>query len=165
MASIRSEIKTLVNYNTQRTDKTTLIELLCDMALKTAINKHNFEPAYSVTTETCVIDQDYVSLPSGLISMISVRVRDSNNQRNWPLIIKGTLWWDERIGTPADSNSGEPAYGFIDITSNKLYLYRVPDSTDLQIIMRAATYPAFASDSVENPIPVLDLWIVYLIFI
>ena len=43
MARTRLEIQELVILNTARSDKITLIQKLCDTALKIAISKHRFK--------------------------------------------------------------------------------------------------------------------------
>lgn len=85
MARTRSEIEALVELNTGRTDKSTLMHSLCDSALKLAVTKHAFHDSFALCDDIAITeDATSVSISSltknsgtsigSLIDIVSARI-------------------------------------------------------------------------------------------
>jgi hypothetical protein len=160
----RTTIKARVNLNTGRSDKDTLIEYACDDLLKEACNEHDFEYIIENTEVQTTADQAYVDLPSGFLTLVSAAIvekADGTTVDNiWNLTVKGRQWWASHIIDASKWTTGDPAFAMLDIANSRLYLAKVPSGTEFYIQLRYTVYPSFATDATENPIPLLDNWIV-----
>ncbi len=161
MARTRDEIQTLVESHTGKTNKDTLMDSLCDTALKSAVLKHTFEDSRSTPAAVAIIeDATSCALPSGTREIISVRIVDSVTDASAPLALKPQTWWDRNVITPDDNMRGWPFYGLRFGTN--LILDR-PVEANLTALFRISTIPTFTSGSTECPIAVLDVFVEYFV--
>lgn len=160
----RGHIKTRVKLHTGRSDKDTLIEYTCDDLLKEACNEHDFEYVIENTEVQTTADQAYVSLPTGFLTLVSASVVEKADgttvDRVWDLTVKGRQWWQSHIIDAGNWTAGDPSFGMLDIANDRLYLAKIPDDTVYYIKLYYTKYPAFTDDTTENPIPLLDNWLV-----
>lgn len=161
MAKTRLQIRTSVNYNTQRgTEKESLINDKCDEALKVAIGKHPFRDsrstpsALSVTEDAVTVD---ISSISNLVHIVSARMIEDSGSSYHPLIMKDATWWDRNIVNPEDNQKGWPKYGLR--AGSYIYLDR-PAQSDLTLQLRVSTEQLFTDDSTECPVKILDIFVV-----
>ena len=161
MARTRTQIKTAVDNNTGRgTEKATLIETLCDEALKVAIESHPFRDArslpsdFSITEDATSVD---ISSISNLVQIISSRIVEADGQRNAPLPLKNEVWWTKNVINAEDNLKGWPDYGMRRGTNIEL---NRPSLSGLELRLLVSTEKTFASDATECPIKVLDTFIV-----
>lgn len=75
MARTRSEISALVILNTGRSDKTTLINSLCDTALKIAVTKHAFQDSLHICDDVA-ITEDAISVSISSLTEGGVSIGD-----------------------------------------------------------------------------------------
>jgi hypothetical protein len=136
------------------------MQSLCNDALKVAVDDHDFNPLRVETDRTCVADQAYVTLPTDIIELLAVRGRDSAAGVSWPVTVKSVSWWETYIGTSSDEGSHRPVLAAEDKANSNLLIFPPPSTTDYHIIMLATSYPSFAGDATENPVPVLDQWLI-----
>lgn len=166
MARTRDEISALVVLNTARPDKTTLIESLCDTALKLAMTKHNFSDAMKICDDVTITEdatevdisgllQATVSIGT-LLDIVTARIVQADGTQNKILSIKNRQWWDREVVNPEDNQKGWPDYG-LKFGTNML-LSR-PAESNLELRLRVATVPTFAAGSTECPIEVLDIFV------
>jgi len=160
MARTRTQIKAFVNYNTGRgTEKATLIELLCDEALKVALEQHPFKDARSNDSDT-VITEDATSVDISAITdlkdIITATLVETSGDQNAPLILKNETWWHNNIINASDNLKGWPEYGMRRGTS--ILLDRPADS-NLTLRLVCTTEQTFSSDSSECPIAIADLFV------
>ena len=160
MARTRAQIKAVVQEFTKRgTEKATLIELMCDEALRLAIQAHPFMDAQSEPADIAITaSATSVSLSTitGLRHIISARIVDASNDTS-ELIMRSATWWDMYVANPAMNNQGWPSSGLWRGTST-LYL-DCPADSGLSLKMRVATDKAFTTDSTECPVAVLDMFV------
>jgi len=92
----------------------------------------------------------YVSLPSGTIDVVEVRVIDGTSSASIRLVLLSRFagWFPN----PEDDASGKPEWGAVDRKNGRLYVY--PKSDDGYVLrMTVVKYPTFGdSDSTENPL-------------
>lgn len=166
MARTRSEIKDLVELNTGRTDKESLINSQCDSALKIAMIKHNFHDACHIcddvaitedTTSVAISSLTESSISIGtIIDVVTARIVEDDGSKNTILKIKNRQWWDKNIINPEDNLKGWPTYG-LHFGAN--IIFDRPVDSGLSLRLRVASVPTFESDSTECPISSLDLFI------
>ena len=158
MARTRLEIQELVILNTQRTDKTALIQKLCDSSLKIAISKHAFqdastEVAYPITEDTATVDisaNRWVNIRTARI------VNTTSVEKSNRLTLKSNIWFDKKYPYPLDNMKGWPVYG------SKLsgaIIFDRPVEANLSLYLRGAVEQIFASDSSECPVELLDIFV------
>ncbi|KKK77264.1 hypothetical protein LCGC14_2855380, partial [marine sediment metagenome] len=121
MADTRLETQANVILNTGRDDKATLIDGLCDKALKIAVTKHPFEDSvYLFDDVTITEDATSVDISSLVVSSASVgtvidilttTIVEASGTRNAPLMMKNKQWWNDTIINPEDNIKGWPRYG------------------------------------------------------
>lgn len=159
MARIRSTIQTLVELHTGKSGKDTLIEALCDSALKLAVLRHPFKDSQSDPSDFAITAGDTsvdISSITGLAHIITARIVDADGSLNSPLVMKPVTWWDENVVNPEDNHRGRPTFGFRRGTN--IILDRPCDS-GRELRLRVATYQTFADDDTECPIEVLDIFV------
>jgi hypothetical protein len=117
MALTRSQIKTAVNDNTGRgTEKSALIERLCDEALKVAISKHPFREIQGQLTDVAITENSTsveisTVLTSTLVHIATARIVDTSGSTNTILKMKDRTWWDRNVINSADNTKGRPQFG------------------------------------------------------
>jgi len=166
MARTRSEIEDLVELNTGRTDKSTLIQSLCNSALKLAVTKHAFHDSFCVCDDEAITEDatsvDISSLTESdvaigsIIDIVTARIVEADGSKNAVLSMKNKQWWDRNVINPEDNQKGWPVYG-LHFGSN-IILDR-PSNSGLELRLRVSTVPTFTADSTECPIEVLDLFV------
>lgn len=160
MARTRTQIKAIVQEFTKRgTEKATLIELMCDEALRMAIQAHPFMDAQSEPADVAITaNATSVSLATitGLRHIISARIVDTSDSTR-ELIMRSATWWDMYVANPSMNTQGWPSNGLWRGTST-LYL-DCPADSGLSLKMRVATDKAFTSDATECPVAVLDMFV------
>lgn len=167
MAKTRSEIKAEVVLNTGRSDKTNLMDTLCENALKLAVNTHPFEDVtyacddLSITEDATSVDisaLEEASVPLGVVvDILTVTVVEADGDRNYPLVIKNRQWWDKNIVNPEDNQKGAPQYG---LKETGLITLDRPAESGWELRIRASAIPTFSSDSSECPIAIIDTFVV-----
>ncbi len=161
MAKTRAQIKVSVDANTGRgTEKTTLIESLCDEALKIAGNEHPFRDAQDDPT-IIAITEDAVSVDisaiTNLVHIVTARIIQDSGSLYSPLFMRDRAWWDRNIVNPADNQKGWPRNG---LRWESTVLLERPAESDLQLQLIVSQEKAFTDDSTECPIKILDTFIV-----
>lgn len=159
MAYTRAELKTLIESHTGRTDKDTLESYLCNIALKVALEHHNFQDAQSEPSDISITeDATSISLSgiSNLANIVTARVVEASGSRNKILPLKTPSWWDKFVINSEDNQKGWPCYGHRKGTT--LYLDR-PAESGLEIRLRVTTWQTFTSDSTACPIACLDVFV------
>lgn len=158
MARTRLEIQELVILNTARTDKTDLIQKLCDTALKVADLKHPFQDAsveaiFPITAETASVD---ISAQTW-VNMRTMRIIDSSTvEKSNRLTLKSNIWFDKNYPFPLDNMLGWPIYG---TKISGSILFERPVETNKSLYIRGAVEQVFAGDSTECPIELLDIFV------
>lgn len=157
MARTRAQIRSDIETFTGKSNKETLINTWCDLALKEAILRHDFELARTSSDVSGSIGDTSFSLPTGCKTIISIAVLDADGHAA-PLTLKGEHWYNEHIGIPEQHGSGWPEYGCrmgttieFDRPLDAAYTFRV----------RYVAEPVFINDDTECPIPDLDLFVTY----
>ena len=159
MAYTRTEIITLVDsYTRKGTDKATLIDTLCDQALKYAALVYDFADICSLVTPATTITaaDESMAIPSNTRTLLSVRLFNAAETASTYLKIKNKTWWDSHIVNPGENSQGWPEYALRQSTN--LLFDRPSDA--LTAHFRITTIPSFASDATECPIDVLDNFVV-----
>jgi hypothetical protein len=161
MARTRTQIKTAVDNNTGRgTEKATLIETLCDEALKVAVTAHPFRDSRSnpsdltITEDATSVD---ISSISNLVHIVTARVVQADGDSNIQLPMKDATWWDKNVINAEDNLKGWPNYGMRDGTVVRL---NRPAESGLELRLRVSTEQTFASDATTCPIVILDTFVV-----
>lgn len=158
MAKTRGEIKTLVELHTNRTNDT-LEDAMCDAALKLAVLRHPFKDAQSDPDDLTITEDAWTVDISSLnaLHIVTARIVDADGDRNAPLVMKDTVWWDKNVINAEDSFKGWPEFGLK--RGNTLYLNK-PAEDGLELRLRIATIPTFSDlDATECPIEVLDIFV------
>ena len=159
MAKTRLQIKTIVEANTGRsTSKDSLINSLCDEALKIAIQEHNFRDAQSEQT-TIALTEDSVSVDisaiTNLVNLVTATIVDSGS-RSAPLILKTRTWWDKNVVNAEDNQKGWPVYG---MRYKETLKFDRPVNSDLSVILVASQNQSFSDNQTECPIEILDTFV------
>jgi hypothetical protein len=158
MARTRLEIQELVILNTARTDKISLIQKLCDTALKVADLKHPFQDAsveaiFPITFETTSVD---ISTQTW-VNMRTLRIVDSSTvEQSNRLTLKSNIWFDKNYPFPPDNMLGWPVFGTK--ISGKI-LFERPVEENKSLYIRGAVEQVFADDSTPCPIELLDIFV------
>lgn len=157
----KTELISLVQEETGRTDKDTLIGTYLDMGLKEIGMRHTFKEMVTEEDLSIVADDEYVSL-TGLSNtyheIFEVRVIDGTMSK--PFRIKRKSWVVSRWPNISAHSSGKPTLGYIE--GSRLYLYPVSDDQyDLRITY--SYLPTFSSDLDETPIPIVETALVSLV--
>ncbi len=160
MAKTRGQIKTSVDANTGRgTEKATLIESLCDEALKVAINQHPFRDAQNDPT-IIAITEDAVSVDisaiTNLVHIVTARIIQDSGSLYSILFMRDRAWWDRNIVNPADNQKGWPKNG---LRWESTVLLERPAESDLQLQLIVSQEKTFTDDSTESPVKILDTFI------
>lgn len=159
MARTRAEIQTLVELNTGRGDKDTLMDSLCDTALKLAVMRHPFKDAttipddFTITEDATSVD---ISGTTNIINIITARIVQASGSLNKRLWLKQRQWWDEHVINPEDNQKGWPEFALR--VGTNIILDR-PAESNLELRLRVSTVPTFTSDATESPIALLDIFI------
>ena len=162
MSKTRAQIKTSVGYNTGRaTEKASLIENLCDEALKVAIGEHPFRDAQddpsaiSITEDAVSID---ISAISDLVHIVTARIIETGTSTQYkPLILRDRTWWDRHVVNPGDNQKGWPTHGLRWESTIKI---ERPADANLQLHLIVSQEQTFTDDSTECPVKILDTFIV-----
>ncbi len=160
MARTRAQIKTAVNNNTGRgTQKASLIETLCDEALKIAISKHAFRDAQDdptildITEDAVSVD---ISAITNLVHIVTAKIIQDSGTLYAPLHLRDRTWWDRHVVNPADNQKGWPKNGLR--WEDTIVLER-PAEDDLQLQLIVSQEKTFTDDSTETPVKILDTFI------
>jgi hypothetical protein len=157
MARTRLEIQELVILNTARTDKISLIQKLCDTALKIAISRHPFQDASIEATFPIIEDTVSVDISANTwVNMRTTRIIDSDVEKSMQLVLKSNIWFDKNFPYPLDNMKGWPVYATK--ISGAILLDR-PVEANKTLYIRGAVEQVFASDSTECPIELLDIFV------
>lgn len=159
MARDRDTIQAIVKLNTGRTDKDTLMNYLCDNALKLATIKHPFKDTCSIPSDFTITEDETtvdISATTNIIRVLTARIVEADGSRNKRLWLKHRQWWDEHVINPEDNQKGWPEFG-LKVGTN-IILDR-PAIDNLELRLRVSTTPSFADGSTECPIEVLDIFI------
>ena len=167
MARTRTQIKALAVLNTGRSDKDTLMNSICDTALKIAVAKHPFHDIVklcddiTITEDNTTVDisapeVSSVAITDDIYDLVTARIVEASGTRNYLLPLTNRQWWDENVINPEDNNKGWPVVG-LKVGTN-LHLDR-PAESNLELRLRLSTIPTFASDATECPIKVLDIFV------
>lgn len=160
MARTRTQIKSFVNYNTGRgTEKVSLIELLCDEALRIAIAEHPFKDARSYDQDfaiTAAATSVSISTLTGLEHVLAATIIETSGDRNRQLEMKNETWWAENVVNASDNEQGWPEYGLR--RGATVYFCRPVDS-GLSLRLVVAVDKTFTSDSTECPIAIADVFV------
>lgn len=160
MAKTREQIRTSVGYNTGRgVEKESLINSLCNEALKVACNAHAFrdsrsEPsAFSITEDATSVD---ISTITGLIHIVTARIVEDSSNSYQPLIMKERSYWDRYIVDPSRNQKGWPMYG---LRWGTTVILDRPSESGLSLKLVVSTEQSFSADSTECPVAILDTFV------
>jgi len=160
-AKTRTEIKTAVHNNTGRgTEKESLIETLCDEALKIAVAKHPFRDAQSTADDITIVENatsSNIATISALANIVTARIIEISGSRNAKLKMKDQTWWDSHVVNAEDNSGGWPTYG---LRKGSSVYYDCPVNAGLSLRLVVARVPTFGSDGIACPIAVLDTFVV-----
>ena len=161
MAKTRAQIKTAVNDNTGRgAEKATLIERLCDEALKVAGAAHPFRDSRALQDDIAITeDATSVSIAgvSNLIHIVTARIVEADGAKNVPLPMKDEIWWARNVVNAEDNAKGWPTVGMRRGTSVELDR---PAESGLELRLIASTEQSFADDDTACPIAILDTFVI-----
>lgn len=161
MTRTRTQIKTAVDNNTGRgTEKATLIETLCDEALKVAVTAHPFRDSRSLNADISITEDDIevdISSISNLVHIVTARIVEADGASNRPLPLKDEIYWARRVINAEDNLKGWPSVGMRRGTT--LQLNR-PSESGLELRLVVSTEQTFASDATSCPIAILDTFVV-----
>lgn len=158
MARTREQIKDLVVLNTGRSDKDTLMNSLCDSALKLAGTRHPFKDSLSMPSDF-TITEDATSVDISSVSpihIVTARIVEASGSKNAVLRMKNRTWWDENVVNSEDNQKGWPDFG---MRWGTTVLLDRPAISGLELRIRISTVQTFASDSTTCPIDILDLFV------
>ena len=160
MARTRTQIKTAVDNNTGRgTEKATLIETLCDEALKVAGVAHPFRDARSLNADISITEDAIevdISGISDLVHIVTARIVEADGAKNSPLPLKDEIWWAKNVINAEDNSKGWPAVGMR--RGATIQLDR-PAESGLELRLIVSTEQTFASDATACPIAMLDIFV------
>ena len=152
----RTELRTLVESVTGRTDKTTLANSMLDLGIKAFCRRHSFRDLESESDLTTTDGTTYVVLPTNTRRLIQASF--INDTQSWPLDLRTKKYLTDRWPNISSLSENKPVKGYVE--GANLYLFPVPDDA-YTIRVTVETSPAsFASDSTENPVESLDLALV-----
>lgn len=161
MARTRTQIKAAVGYNTGRgTQKATLIETLCDEALKVAVTEHAFRDALSYPSDITITEDATsvdISSISNLVHIVSARIIEASGSRNAPLVMKDRTWWAKNVVNASDNPKGWPVYG---LRQGTTVLLDRPASGGLTLRLVVSVEQTFTNDASACPIAILDTFVV-----
>jgi len=170
MALTRTQIKTLVQSYTGKLNKATLIETLCDLALNEAVRKYPFDssrlssPISSAeATEThrsmiqTVADEVEITLPATVVNLISVELLDTSTDVSYSVALKPDWWFAKLAGSNQYETQGIPEYA---CRQGGVLKFNRPFDAVYTVRIRYSWYPVFEEDDDENPIAVLDTFLV-----
>ncbi len=160
MARTRAQIKTFVNYYTGRgVEKASLIELLCDEALKIAGVVHPFKDAKSA-------DQDFeitagatsvsIATLTNIEHLVTARIVETSGSLNKVLDMKNETWWASNIVNESDNMQGWPEYG---LRRGTTVVFNRPAQSGLSLRVVVTRTKAFTNDSTECPIAIADVFV------
>ncbi len=156
MSLTRANIKTLVQGYTGKSNKDTLIETLCNLALNEAVRRHPFADSRSFASVASVVGETSIALPATLVNIISIEVVDDDDVSTL-VALKPAWWWAKHAGSNANAGNGRPQYAnkqgsnlVFSCGFDEIYTVRIGYSY----------YPTFALDTTECPIPVLETFVV-----
>lgn len=156
MAYTRSQIKTLVQSRTGRTDKDTIIEFACDEALQKAMMIHDFDLNTELDADISVVEDDlYATLATDVYKVISALTIDSGDSAAI-LEIKDKTWFDRFALNPSDNLKAQPTHAYF--SGGRLYFNCACDAS-YTVRVRTTSIPSFSSDSTECPISTLDIYV------
>jgi hypothetical protein len=163
MAITRTQIKQFVIDNTGKSNKATLVETLCDMALEEAIHRHKWKDASSMRTSTLTTSADAtsVALESNTINVKQItwfETADTNNTGN--LIIKPIEYIRKNYRTVAEHSSEPPYMAYI--MGGTIY-FHAPLDKAYSFFVDNTYKPTFASDATECPISYLSNFVAYFV--
>lgn len=124
----RSDIRAIVEENTGRTDKTTVINNAINAALKEVSGKHNWRDLRTEASVTTVADQEYIALASDVRRLDEVRWMDGLN--SYEITIRPKTWLVHYWPDFSAQSSGKPRYGYLEGTT----LYMVPPPNEAKTI-------------------------------
>ena len=152
MAKTRSEITSIVEANTGRTNKEDLINSLYDNALKMAVRKNAFQESIhlcddlsiteedtEVSIETLTSDSIYVGK---VLDVITARIVQADGTYNEKLTIKNRQWWIINVINAEDNMLGWPIYGMVEKSVIKLDR---PSKSGLELRLQVSTIPEFGT--------------------
>lgn len=160
MARTRTQIKTFVNHFTGRgTEKASLIELLCDEALKVAIAEHPFKDSLAYDQDfaiTAAATSVSIATLTSLVDVISATIIQTSGSQNAPLKMKDETWWKENIVNAEDNLNGWPQYG---LRRGTTVLLDRPADSGLSLRLVVSNNKTFTSDATECPVAIADLFV------
>jgi len=158
MALTRTQIKSRVQAITARDDKDTLVENMLDLHLKQFCQLYRFRSMVEEADVSTVASQGYVALPSDFQELIQALWIDST--QSWEIKVHSKKWVLNRWPNISAESDNRSVVGYID--DSKLYLLPEPDDV-YTVRLTYLKIPAdFASDATANPVPKLDLALVYI---
>ena len=153
--STRADLRALVLANIGgRTDRDTVINNAFDYALKHAIAFHAFQDARAEADLDVEADDLYAELNTER-RIREIRLLDGTSSH--PIVLKSKQWIVSRWPSIEDLSAGKPRFAYKE--GGKLY-FSVPIDDDYTIRVTYATPSSFADDDAENPIPVLEEYLV-----
>ena len=155
----RDSIEALVELNTGRSDKDTLMHSLCDTALKLAVMRHPFKEATSIPDDFTITEDETsvdISATADIIQIVTARIVEADGAKNQRLWLKNRQWWDEHVINPEDNPKGWPVNGMK--VGTNVILDR-PAISNLELRLRVSTVPTFTTGSTVCPITLLDIFV------
>jgi len=148
----RSEIRTLVESATGRTDKTTLINSAINIALRKVSSEALWNDLLTEAEATTTADTEYVALASTVRRLSEVRLIDGLS--SYRIIVSPKTWVVSMFPDLTAYSSTKPHYGYLEGTT----LYFVPPPDDAYTL-RYTYYPLhtdLSDDTTETTIPQAD---------
>lgn len=160
MARTRAQIKTFVGHFTGRaTDKASLIELLCDEALRIALAEHPFKDARSydqdfpITTSATSVS---IATLTDIAHVLSATIIETSGEDNKPIEFKNETWWNENVVNAEDNTQGWPGAA---LRRGTTVLFDRPVDSGLSLRLVVTENQTFSSDSTECPIAIADVFV------
>jgi len=148
----RSELEALVLEATGRTDKTSLIRLGINLALREISSQRLWTDLQTEDEVTIAASATYVDLATDLARPTEMRVIDGTQSR--PLRIRPKTWLIKRVPDPSSRSTGRPTYGYIE--GKRLYVIPIPDAEYTIRYTYFKVHPDLSSDSDEVLIRGID---------
>lgn len=168
MARTRGQLKTLIKEHVgwkDRSDKDSLIDSLCDSALKYAIMEQDFRDLTTVTsgeTEIAVgsTEVDLSSFDPAVYKIVTAKLLrvDNSTASGYPLPLSNRWWWDKYVIDPDNNNPGIPRNA---LRIKSTLQFDRPIEDDWKLRLRYSSINTYTSDSTETPSELLDLFVEY----
>ena len=152
----RGDLRTEVQNNTGRTDKTTQINTALNLGIKEIAKRHYWGDLKISDTSTLslTIGESSISLPSGFHQLIEARITDQSSV-SYRLGIKPKVWVVDRVPDVDQLTNSKPTWGYVE---GGTLNFAPPADAAYKVYITYYKLPSdFDSDSTSNPISTADM--------